>query len=119
MSTFLSWVLGCITTIVVALWVENLRRPRLRLSLPPPHDVSYTDRPARSARYLGIGVSNEPACPPHEATERCTAVPGAAHVSSAGRNRRTWATPDGQVVCFTRAGPDSGSSRGRSQDPHS
>ncbi len=58
MSVFLSWVLGGITTILVALWVEHMRRPRLRLTLPDPHDRQYVGRHARQARYLCVAVSN-------------------------------------------------------------
>lgn len=59
MSVWLSWFLGAITTILVSLWVENLRRPRLRLRIVAPKDTEYQGLPANQVRFLLVGVRNE------------------------------------------------------------
>jgi hypothetical protein len=61
-SIFLGAVLGLLTSLGVAIAVENWRRPRLALSIEtPPHDASYPDTsPARGVRTLRIRVLNKP-----------------------------------------------------------
>jgi hypothetical protein len=57
-----SVVLGGILTILVAMFVEQLRRPKLSLSIgTPPIDVQYPeDRPAREMRSVNVWLSNKP-----------------------------------------------------------
>jgi hypothetical protein len=59
-STVLEVVLGAIIAIVITIWVESLRKPRLSLGIIPYKDVSYSNRPASSARFLYLELKNEP-----------------------------------------------------------
>jgi hypothetical protein len=62
LETFIGIVLGAVISILVTIWVENLRRPRLRISIAPPVDTTltsltgaYQPMPFRSLR---VRVSN-------------------------------------------------------------
>jgi hypothetical protein len=54
-----SVVIGGIITIITAIFVENMRRPRLKLKIIEPLDITYKNRPANHTKYLLIGVENE------------------------------------------------------------
>jgi hypothetical protein len=63
LETFIGVLLGAVVSILVTIWVENLRRPRLRISIEHPVDTALgsvvggaTPLPFRSLR---VGVSNE------------------------------------------------------------
>jgi hypothetical protein len=61
MPSWLQLILGAVIAIVVAIWVEYLRRPRLRLLVEtPPIDTTYSDRPAKHRRGVRLKVCNEP-----------------------------------------------------------
>jgi len=58
-AAIMSVILGGLITIAVAGSIEFMRRPRLDLSIAPPVDNQYPDaRPARSARFLRLRVTN-------------------------------------------------------------
>lgn len=54
-----SIVLGGIITILTAIFVEYMRRPRLELRIIGPVDVPYQDRPANRAKYLRLEIQNK------------------------------------------------------------
>ncbi len=48
-------------TIATALFVENMRRPRLSIQIEdPPPEAAYQNRPAQNTRWVRVLVSNEP-----------------------------------------------------------
>ncbi len=51
-------VVGASITIGIVVFVEYFRKPKLELMRTEPVDASYTNRPANSARYLGLMVEN-------------------------------------------------------------
>lgn len=53
-------ILGGIITILITIFVENLRRPRLTFKIGEPVDRNYTNKPAKDVRFLGIDVINKP-----------------------------------------------------------
>ena len=59
-TTLLEVVLGAIVAIVITIWVESLRKPKLSLSIGKPTDLAYHDRPApaKDARFLGFELTN-------------------------------------------------------------
>lgn len=60
LMTILGIVAGGLITIVTALFVESMKRPRLSMQIEEtPQNVIYEDRPARTSRYLRVLVSNE------------------------------------------------------------
>jgi hypothetical protein len=60
-STILEVVLGAVVAILITILVENLRKPRLQLSIDsPPTDVSYQNHPAQHARFLAVRLANRP-----------------------------------------------------------
>jgi hypothetical protein len=59
-ATILEVVLGAIVAIVITIWVESLRKPKLTLEIGKPSDIAYVNRPARNARFLGIELINKP-----------------------------------------------------------
>lgn len=56
--TVVEVVLGAIIAILITIWVENLRRPKLELRIARPTDVRYQGRPATQARFLGLELVN-------------------------------------------------------------
>ena len=60
-GTMLQLVVGGIITILTAVIVEYLRKPRLKFSIEtPPLDVDYgAGRPAKDVRYLRLNLLNE------------------------------------------------------------
>ena len=58
--TVVEVVLGAIIAILITIWVENLRKPKLELRIAPPTDVQYQERPATQARFLGLELVNRP-----------------------------------------------------------
>jgi hypothetical protein len=54
-------VAGGIITILITIWIESLRRPRLSLKIEqPPLDVAYpSSHPAQNVRTLRLVLSNE------------------------------------------------------------
>jgi hypothetical protein len=58
METF-SVILGGIITILTAIFVENMRRPRLILRIIMPADLHYQGRPANRAKYLLLEIENK------------------------------------------------------------
>jgi len=62
MGTVLSIVGGGLITIIITIYLERQRKPKLRLSVEqPPRDVSYPQgSPARDARYLRLKLCNLP-----------------------------------------------------------
>src|SRR5437879_2730507 len=61
-DVFLGVVLGGVFTVGTAVWIEWLRRPRLRLRIIPPIDVTYDpilERPARRAKWPVIAIENK------------------------------------------------------------
>lgn len=53
-------VFGGIVTIATALFVESMRRPQLDIEIEdPPQDVTYSNRPAQTSRYLRVLVNNK------------------------------------------------------------
>lgn len=59
-STILEVVLGAIISIVITVFIEWLRKPKLIFYIGKPSDRSYETSPAKEARFLGIELSNEP-----------------------------------------------------------
>ncbi|MBV9014796.1 MAG: hypothetical protein JO058_03980 [Alphaproteobacteria bacterium] len=52
-------IIGIVTAVGVAIWIENLRRPRLRLTIEPPLDQQYSPgHPASSARCVRVLLHN-------------------------------------------------------------
>jgi hypothetical protein len=58
--TILEVVLGALVAILTTIMVENLRKPRLQLSLDPPSDRQYQNRPAQNVRFLSVELDNKP-----------------------------------------------------------
>ena len=58
--TVIEVILGAIVAIIITIWVENLRKPRLELRMAPPIDVQYKGRPAKQARFLHLELANKP-----------------------------------------------------------
>jgi hypothetical protein len=58
----LSVVLGGLITILTAIAVETLRRPKLKLRLCDPKDNDYRgqERPAQTARFINLVLENKP-----------------------------------------------------------
>ena len=60
MAAVLNTLLGAALAIMVTVIVEWMRKPRLRVTLGSHHDDSYQDdRPARTARFLTVKLSNQ------------------------------------------------------------
>lgn len=53
-------IFGAVITIMTAIFVEYLRRPKLKLSLCSPADRRYKGRPAKFLRALRVKVENIP-----------------------------------------------------------
>ncbi len=53
-------VIGALITIGIVVFVEYFRKPKLKLTIADPVNASYTNRPANSAKYLGLMVENRP-----------------------------------------------------------
>src|SRR6266496_2881372 len=55
-------IIGAVTSISTAIWIEWLRRPRLSLSMEtPPLDIKWSGpKPAQEARYLRVRLFNKP-----------------------------------------------------------
>lgn len=58
--TFLEVVLGALAAIVTTIVIESLRKPKLRLEISAPVNMSYNDRPAKIAKFLGVRLTNQP-----------------------------------------------------------
>lgn len=59
-TTILEVVLGAVVAIMITVWVESLRKPRLSLEIGKPSDIAYDKRPAKNARFLGLELANKP-----------------------------------------------------------
>ena len=59
-ATLIEVVLGAIVAILITIWVESLRKPKLTLEIGEPSDIVYTNRPARNVRFLGLMLINKP-----------------------------------------------------------
>lgn len=59
-ATILEVVLGAIVAVIITIWVESLRKPKLTLEIGKPSDIAYDKRPARNVRFLGIELINKP-----------------------------------------------------------
>ena len=59
--TILGVVLGAIISIVITIWIENLRKPRLDIQLQAHSDGNYEDeeRPAKKVRFLHLKLVNK------------------------------------------------------------
>jgi hypothetical protein len=58
-TTIIEVVLGAVVAILITIWVESLRKPRLILEIGEPSDIAYTNRPAQNARFLGLMLINK------------------------------------------------------------
>lgn len=58
--TILEVVLGAVVAILITIFIEKLKKPRLEIDLVPPTDKEYENHPARNARFLYLKVSNKP-----------------------------------------------------------
>jgi hypothetical protein len=77
METALSILAGGILTIFSSLWVELIRRPKLKLTISTPSDHHYDSHPAGEARFLLVDVFNEPTfrlLPPRNVATQCRAT---------------------------------------------
>jgi hypothetical protein len=67
LETFIGVLLGAVVSIFVTIWVENLRRPRLRITIEPPVDTALGSvvggAPPLPFRSLRVRVSNETLSP--------------------------------------------------------
>ncbi len=59
-STILEIVLGAVIAILITIWVENLKKPRLTIQIARPGDRRYEGRPAKRAKFLYVEVANNP-----------------------------------------------------------
>ena len=59
-SAILEIVLGAIISIIITVFIEWLRKPKLIFHIGKPSDRSYETSPAKEARFLGIELINEP-----------------------------------------------------------
>lgn len=59
-STVLEVALGAVVAILITIFVENLRKPKLQVILALPADIEYHNHPAHNARFLGVKVVNKP-----------------------------------------------------------
>jgi hypothetical protein len=59
-SVILEVVIGALIAILLTIWVEYLRKPKLSLRIAPPVDMEYYGKPAKHARFVGIEVVNAP-----------------------------------------------------------
>lgn len=53
-------LLGAIIAIITTIFIENLRKPRLSLTLTESVNLEYEGRPAKHARYLLLDLRNSP-----------------------------------------------------------
>ena len=58
--TIFGVVVGAIIAVIITIFIENLRKPKLELKIAPPVDRKYQDRPANSVRFLGLYLVNKP-----------------------------------------------------------
>lgn len=58
--TIIGVVVGAIIAVIITIFIENLRKPKLELKIAPPVDRKYQDRPANSVRFLGLYLANKP-----------------------------------------------------------
>jgi hypothetical protein len=58
--TILGVVVGAIIAVIITIFIENLRKPKLELKIAPPVNREYQDRPANSVRFLGLYLINKP-----------------------------------------------------------
>jgi hypothetical protein len=59
-TTIIEVVLGAVVAILITIWVESLRKPKLTIEIGEPSDIAYTNRPAQNARFLGLMLINKP-----------------------------------------------------------
>src|SRR5260370_190189 len=60
-ASMLQMISGAIIAMLVAIWVEYLRRPSLGLIVEAtPHDMKYEKRPAKALRAVRLKVYNKP-----------------------------------------------------------
>jgi hypothetical protein len=53
-------VLGALISILITIWIENLRKSKLSIAINQPTDVEYPNSPASKVRFLHIEVTNQP-----------------------------------------------------------
>ena len=58
--TIFGVVVGAIIAVIITIFIENLRKPKLEIKIAPPVDRKYQDRPANSVRFLGLYLVNKP-----------------------------------------------------------
>ena len=62
MNGTLDVILGAILSIIITIWVEYLRKPKLRFQSINANDIDYSrlpeKRPANKARFLAITIEN-------------------------------------------------------------
>jgi hypothetical protein len=59
----LELILGAIIVLAITIWLEWLRKPKLKLQVHNPHDKDFTqleDKPAKIARFLSLELTNKP-----------------------------------------------------------
>ncbi|KAF0108414.1 MAG: hypothetical protein FD146_988 [Anaerolineaceae bacterium] len=59
-TTLFEVILGAVVAILITIWVENLRKPKLKLQIASPSDRAYQNHPARDVRFLGLELINKP-----------------------------------------------------------
>lgn len=59
-GTVLWTLVGAIISIITTLFIDYLRKPKLDLTIAPPSDRQYSNRPASAVRFLGVMVRNKP-----------------------------------------------------------
>lgn len=58
--TIIGVVLGSIIAILVTIFIENLRKPSLKLEIDPPVDLVFQNQPANLMRVVRLKVRNNP-----------------------------------------------------------
>lgn len=59
-TTVLEVILGAIVAIIITIWIENLRKPKLSIQISTPTGREYKDRPAKRAKFLHAEIKNKP-----------------------------------------------------------
>jgi hypothetical protein len=58
--TILEVVLGAIVAILLTIWIEYVRKPKLELRVARPTDIDYQSHPANAVRFLAVELTNKP-----------------------------------------------------------
>ena len=53
-------ILGAVLSIIITIFIENLRKPKLSVVIRPPVDREFQNAPANKVRFLQIDVVNQP-----------------------------------------------------------